>query len=192
MKIFSHLATKTLTNEFIVADENGDAIIIDPGCVDNTIISIIEDYKLNIKGYFITHSHKEHTGGFGLFQKIYPAEIFAYEYIVEGYKTIPLRDGDKLKIGKINIEVFSCAGHSYDSLVYKIEDALFTGDTLYAGRIASTKSNYERELLLKNIRDKILNKEAHTLLFPGRGALSNVRIERIFNIDLLESDATYL
>lgn len=192
MRIFSHLSAKTLTNIFIVADDDGNAVIIDPASVDNTIISIIEDHDLMIKGYLITHNHKEHCGGLSLFQKIYPADTFASDYQISDVKTISLRDGDRLKIGNIDIYVSSCKGHSNDSLLYKIENAIFTGDTLYAGSIAETRTNLEREMLISNIRKKILSEKANTLLYPGRGPLSRVRIERIFNIDLLESEAAYL
>lgn len=192
MRIFSHLSARTLTNEFIVADENKNAIIIDPASIDNTIISIIEDHDLDIKGYLITHNHKEHTGGLSIFQKIYPAETFAADFMVSDIRTIRLKDGDRLKIGDIDINVQSCLGHTDDSLIYKIDNAIFTGDTIYAGSIAETRTNFEREMLIANIRKKILSEKANTLLFPGRGPLSRVRIERIFNIDLLESEAAYL
>ncbi len=192
MRIFSHLSTKTLTNEYVVSDENNNAIIIDPSAADNPIITIIEDHKLTIKGYLITHNHQDQIAGFGTFQKIYPAPVFASDYTISEYKTIPLRDRDKIKIGELEITAYSCAGHSNDSMVFKIGSAIFTGDTLYAGTIADTASNFDKELLLKNIREKILSQSANTLIFPARGPLSKVRIERIFNIDLLESDATYL
>lgn len=192
MRIFSHLSAKTLTNLFIVADEKKNAIIIDPASIDNTIISIIEDHDLNIKGYLITHNHKEHTEGLSIFQKIYPADTFAADIMIGEIKTIRLKDGDRLKIGDMEILIQSCLGHSDDSLIYKIGNAIFTGDTLYAGSIAETRTNFEREMLISNIRKKILCEKANTLIFPGRGPLSRVRIERIFNIDLLESEAAYL
>lgn len=192
MRIFSHLSTRTLTNEFIVADDNKDALIIDPSAADSPIISIIEDHKLVIKGYFITHNHQEQTAGLGTFQKIYPAPVFAKEYDISGYKAIPIKGGDILNIGKLRIYVYSCTGHADDGLIFKIGNAIFTGDTLYAGTIADTTSNYGREILINNIRSKILSQSANALLFPGRGPLSKVRIERIFNIDLLESEAKYL
>lgn len=192
MRIFSHLSTKTLANEYIISDANKDAIIVDPSAADSPIISIIEDHELNIKGYFITHNHYEQIAGFGTFEKIYPAPVFASDSIINGYNTIPVRDGDTIKIGELSILALSCKGHSNDSIIYKIGNAIFTGDTLYAGTIAATKTNFEREMLINNIRNKILSQKGNTLLFPGRGPLSRVRIERTFNIDLLESDAAYL
>lgn len=192
MRIFSHLSTKTLTNEYIIADENSNAIIVDPSAADSPIISIIEDHKLNIKGYFVTHNHYDQVASFGTLEKIYPAPVFSSSPIVSGFKAIVIKEGDAISIGSLKIEVYSCIGHSQDSLIFKIGNAIFTGDTLYAGKIATTNSNAGRELLIRNIRKKILSQSANTLLFPGRGPLSKVRIERIFNIDLLENEAKYL
>ena len=42
-----------------------------------------------------------------------------------------LKDGERLRIGDLEVEVMAVPGHTSDSLAYRIGDALFTGDTLF-------------------------------------------------------------
>ena len=87
----------------------------------------------------------------------------------------------------MDIEAISVPGHSMDSLVYRIDAALFTGDTLMAGTIGSTKSVIEKELLMRSIRAKLLHLPDNCLIYPGHGSLSKIRLEMMFNQDLLAS-----
>ena len=75
-----------------------------------------------------------------------------------------------------------------DSLVYRIDGgALFTGDTLLSGSIATTHSHIEKELLVHSICTRLLTLPDTAIIYPGHGALSKLRIEKMFNHDLLES-----
>ena len=42
-----------------------------------------------------------------------------------------LRDGERFRIGSLEVEVMATPGHTSDSLAYRIGDAVFTGDTLF-------------------------------------------------------------
>ena len=75
-----------------------------------------------------------------------------------------------------------------DSIVYRINDgALFTGDSLLSGSIATTHSHIEKELLVHSICTKLLTIPDTTVVYPGHGAISKLRIEKMFNQDLLEA-----
>ena len=76
-----------------------------------------------------------------------------------------------------------------DSLVYSIDGAIFTGDTLSSGSVAMTESFVEKELLIKSLERKIMCLPDNTLIFPGHGAPSKLRIEKMLNQDMLESEA---
>lgn len=71
-------------------------------------------------------------------------------------------------------------------MVYKIDHALFTGDTLLCGRIGSTPGYREQALLISSINQKLMTLDENILLFPGHGTASKLRIERMFNHDLLQ------
>ncbi len=65
-------------------------------------------------------------------------------------------------------------GHTSDSMVYKIENVLFTGDVLGAGSIGSTNSSYSKFILESNIKNKIYTMDDQTVIMPGHGPLSTL------------------
>lgn len=188
MRIFPHLSTERLANVYLVIDEDGNGIIIDPAHIDKEIIENIEKWCTRLEAVLITHRHLTHTEGLGTLIKIYDTDIYSASDEINGIKCRRLEDGDCLRIGKLDIEVISVPGHSMDSLVYRINGgALFTGDTLLSGSIATTHSHIEKELLVHSICTKLLPIPDTAIIYPGHGALSKLRIEKMFNHDLLES-----
>ncbi len=190
MKIFSHFVSSAeLINQYIVINEkNNDAVMIDiPGC-DGKLIELIEKENLNLKAVFITHNHRSHIASLGTLFKIYSPKIYAYFDTVASFKAKEVKDGDIIKEAGFEIHALHVPGHSLDSMCYKIESALFTGDTLESGYISETNTLIEKELLVNSIKEKLLSLDDNTLIFPGHGPLSKIRIEKMFNQDLLEAN----
>ena len=69
-------------------------------------------------------------------------------------------------------------------MIYKIGQAIFTGDTLSAGRIGSTGSRYGKQTLQNNIKSKILSCPDNTVLLPGHGPLTTVGCEKLYNAEI--------
>ena len=187
MKIYPHLSAERLANVYLVVDDEGTGLIVDPAHIDKEIIEHVESYCRNLAAVLITHRHITHTEGLGTLTKIYSVDIYSASDEINGIKCRRISDGSRLRIGNLDIEAISVPGHSMDSLVYRIDSVLFTGDTIYSGSIAMTHSFVERALLIRSIEEKIMVLEENTLLYPGHGTLSKIRIEKMFNHDLLES-----
>lgn len=193
MRIYPHFNPAGQTNSYLITpDQGGGIIIIDPSEVDRELIELIESHHFVPKAVLLTHSHKRHTGGLGTLMKIYSPDIYAFASEIEGFATIQLTDGDKRNIAGFEIEAIRVPGHSLDSLVYKCGNALFTGDVLAAGRVGTTRNMLANALLIKNIQERLMILGDNNLVFPGHGAVSKLRIERMFNHDLLESEVTLL
>ncbi len=77
-------------------------------------------------------------------------------------------------------------GHSNDSIVFIIDKAMFTGDVLLSGRIGKTDSKLSHSLLLRSIKEQLLPLDDRMLIFPGHGAPSTLKIEKMFNEDIIE------
>ena len=67
------------------------------------------------------------------------------------------------------VHYMSVPGHTADSVVYKIENVIFTGDVLSAGSIGSTNSSYSEYILRSNIEQKIFSQQDGTIIMPGHG-----------------------
>ena len=189
MRIYSHFASQHLINQFLVVnDENMEAIMIDASDLDGKIIDIIEKNRIKLKALLITHSHYEHVKSLGTIYKIYNPKLYAYKEEIEGFKTTRVTDRTVIREAGMDIECLHVPGHSLDSMCYKIESALFTGDTLQSGYISQTNALVEKELLIGEIKEKLLTLDDNTLVFPGHGPLSKIRIEKMFNQDILEAN----
>ena len=188
MKIFSHFSLNDFSNTYLIGPENGgDAILIDPGHIDISLIERIEQNRYNVAHVLVTHRHDRHVAGLGTLRKIYNPKIYAgspslYDFPVRG-----LKDSLFLDVSGIAVEAMQIPGHSIDSFVFKIGNALFTGDVLHAGRIGSTKGVLEKALLLKGIKKRILTLDERFVIFPGHGTLSTIKVEKLFNQELIEA-----
>ncbi len=191
MKIFSHFVSSDLVNQYLLINEGtNEAVMIDAPELDSKIIDIIESEKLDLKAILVTHTHESHIASLGTVYKIYSPRLYSYFESVGSYPSIKVKDGTIIKEAGFSIECFHVPGHSLDSICYKAGDALFTGDTLECGFISQTKALVEKELLIESIKEKLFNLDGNTLIFPGHGPLSKIRIEKMFNQDILEANIT--
>ncbi len=192
MKIYFHLSVEEFTNSYVVVNENPavkQAIIIDPGKISPDIIQQIEDGGYNLTTVLITHNHYNHVRGLTTLRKIYSPQVYAADYDIVGTKAIVLNGDGKLTLAGLPISYFSVPGHSFDSMVYKIGNVLFTGDTVTSGIIGETTSQYSKKLLCDNIREKIFSQTDDTVIMPGHGPPTTVGAEKLYNLDMHPTDS---
>lgn len=185
MKIYFHLNIESFSNSYIVVNEfKNQAIIIDPCKINEEMINQIENNNLSLEAVFITHNHPDNTRGLKTLLKIYDCPVYAAEAKIGGIQTVAITGNGAIEAGGLKVEYTQLPGHSPDSMVYKIENVLFTGDVLYAGKIGDTNSNYSKMTLKKGIEEKILCQNEDTIIMPGHGPLTSVAAEKSFNMDM--------
>lgn len=188
MKIYPYLNSRGFSNCYLVLNENiQKAIIIDPGQFTSSIIKKLESNSYKLEAVLITHSHPNHTSGLKTLQKLYTLPIYAADWNIAGSKESTIKGCGKLNLAGIEIEYKQVPGHTTDSIVYKIENALFTGDTISAGKIGNTSSKYSEYILKNNIAEKIFSLPEDTIILPGHGPITSVASEKQFNIDMTDS-----
>lgn len=189
MKIYFHFNLDGFTNSYVIANDDPDvmeAIIIDPGKISNSLINQIEDGGYTLRNILITHNHSHHVKGLSTLQKIYQVDVYAADAEISGTATNVLHGEGDLILSGLKVEYMSVPGHSADSLVFKIGNILFTGDTISAGLIGSTTSQYSEKLLRNNIQSKILSQTDNCVIMPGHGPPTTVEAESLFNLDLMK------
>lgn len=184
MKIYLHLDFEKLTNCYLVVNEVAKkAIIIDPCKISTILIKQIEDGGYDLCAVLITHKHENHYRGLKTLQKIYDFPVYAADNELANAQNILKGDGIK-SIGGLEIEYFSLPGHSADSIVYKINNAIFTGDVIFAGKIGSSSCAYTQKYLANGIKSKLFTLNDDTVIMPGHGPITSVGAEKQFNLDL--------
>ncbi|MDR3325266.1 MAG: MBL fold metallo-hydrolase [Spirochaetaceae bacterium] len=188
MKVFSHYCPQGFGNCYMLGSDGEetprDALIIDPGDMDTTILNFIEGHQHTLKGILITHNHLNHVRGVRTLMHIYQTPIYAAQQNIFEYKTHIVCDGDAFNIGDFHIEVISVPGHSADSVVYKVDHFLFTGDALSAGMMGATPSPYGAMNQIAKIQNHIFTLRGDYLVFPGHGPPSTLGGERKNNVDI--------
>jgi glyoxylase-like metal-dependent hydrolase (beta-lactamase superfamily II) len=128
---------------------------------DDSIISKIENIntglgKKKIDQVILTHSHSDHAALLQAIKDVFNPCVRAFNTHLKGVDQI-LRDGDILKIGDKQFEVFHITAHSHDSicLFCEEESVLFAGDTTFPieyNGLDNENSSVLTRLLKKNIK----------------------------------------
>ena len=116
--------------------------------------------------------------------KIYSPKIYGADWEIAGKETIVLNGDGKIRLAGLTVHYMTLPGHTADSMIYKIGNVIFPGDSISAGMIGNTNSNYSTHILKRNINEKILSQQQNTILMPGHGPPTSVGSERLFNKDL--------
>ena len=140
-----------MTNCYIVTDETTlECAVIDPGDESNTILYYLEDNHLTCRAILLTHGHYDHTGAVYAVHEETGAPVYmnaldagtavafdSYTFTPpEG--TIFYKEGDEVKVGNLTFRVMETPGHTPGGVTLICGDALFTGDTLFAGSCGRT------------------------------------------------------
>ncbi len=187
MKVYFHLNINGFSNCYLVVNEQTkEAVIIDPGKITKEIISQIEDNGFKLSAILITHNHESHVEGIKTLQKIYTPDIYAADWEIAGDQTNVITGDGKLKLANMDIHYMAVPGHTSDSVVYEIENILFSGDVIFAGSMGSTNSSYSKFILNSNIEQKILSQQDGKVVMPGHGPPSTIEALKQFNTDVTQ------
>lgn len=162
------------TNCYLVADkETKDTVIIDPGDEPEKILNAIKKVNLKPKFILLTHSHPDHTGALNLLKKKLKIPL------------LKAKEGDVIKIGKIELKIIGTPGHAPDSVCFIGEDNIFSGDTLFKGGIGRTDlEGGDFDQIQKSLK-RLMEFPDDFKVFPGHGEETTVGGEKKNNPFLL-------
>jgi len=121
------------TYTYLVADQKGfEACIIDPVFENiNSYLKTIKNLKLKLLKVIDTHIHSDHiTGVSALKEKTDCTIIMGKSENSPFIANIEVKDGETIKIGNLKMTALFTPGHTCDSYSFKLNDRVFTGDTL--------------------------------------------------------------
>ncbi len=186
MRCFINFSLIGFSNTYLIGpDKGGDAIIIDPGEMNIKLLNLIEENNFYLRHILVTHNHMPHISGIKTLLKIYDAVIYSASDQILTFPSKVISQGTFLNLSGTEVEVLEFAGHSEDSLVYKIGKMLFTGDTLCAGNLGQGENKESINLIRKSVSTKIKNMDDSILVFPGHGPPSTIKAEKDFNPELI-------
>ena len=190
MKIYYHYSKDGFSNGYLVGNEKtGEAVIIDPGVMNNELLDHIEQNHFRLDAVLVTHNHESHHRGLRPLLRIYAPRVYAADTELKGRKTVLLQGDGTFAAAGFAIRYFAVPGHSPDSLMFQIENVLFTGDALSAGRLGTTNNMYGKRNLLTHLKNKLLSQNDDIIIMSGHGPPSTVGAERLYNAELMEGSS---
>lgn len=185
-------------NCYIVSSQKtGNAILIDPGDEYDKINDFLEKNKLTAKLIVHTHGHIDHIQADNEFNlPVYAhksdlgllknpeknlSSFLSHPFTVKR-EIVILEDGQSVALDDLRLTVLHTPGHTPGGICLKVNNAVFTGDTLFAGSIGRTDfPGASEEQLLQSIRDKLINLADDTIVYPGHGPESTMGREKRTN-----------
>lgn len=194
-------------NTYLLHNESGACIIIDPGCYydfeKDTLFTYIEKKGLIPEKLINTHCHLDHIFGnksvaekYNLLLHIHKSEKPVFDYgptsgimydlPFDNYtgQIVWIEEGDKIRLGSDELQAIHVPGHSPGSLCFycKKQDFLIGGDVLFFHSIG----RYDLPLgdgpaLTKNIREKLFPLPKKTVVYPGHGPMTTIGEEKANN-----------
>ncbi len=188
MKVYYHYSLEGFSNGYLVGNEKtGKALIVDPGVMNRELLEHIENNHFQIDAVLITHNHESHHRGLQTLLRIYKPKVYAADAELNGKRTILLQGDGTFAAAGFAVRYLAAPGHSPDSLMFQIEQILFTGDSLSAGRLGGTNNVYGTRNLKTHLRNKMLSQDDATIILPGHGPPSTIGAERLFNFELMQA-----
>lgn len=183
------------TNCYLVSClETGKGVVIDPGADGKRIIDKIKETGLDIEFIINTHGHVDHIGANGKLKEELKIPIMLSEKDLEIYKnpgfglrfvlgTQPepdrfLKEGDSIELGNLSLQIMETPGHTPGGLCLVEDNAVFCGDTLFAGSVGRTDlagGSYSK--LIMSIKERLAGLPGRTVVYPGHGPATTIEEE---------------
>ena len=116
----------------VICEETGLAAAVEPAAA-TAGQRRARDLGVTIRAVWSTHHHYDHTGGN---QQLADGEgVRVYGHRADEGRIPAITDaldhGDRLSLGELSATLLHTPGHTRGSACYQVEDAVFTGDTLF-------------------------------------------------------------
>ena len=128
-QLFDH---ESSTYTYVLADrKGGEALLIDP-VLEQTdkYVRLVEELGLRLVMAVDTHIHADHVTALGALRDHTGCATAMGEQTKAECVSVRLRDGERVQVDDLALEVLYTPGHTDDSYSLLLPDRVFTGDTL--------------------------------------------------------------
>jgi len=194
-------------NTYLLYNEFGNAIIIDPGMYGDQeeleLLAFIESNNLKPKFLLNTHCHIDHVLGnsfvnekFGLLPQFHEGELpiliavqnyapqMGFRYEISPIGETFLNEGDSISLDNDELKIILAPGHSPAHVCFHsfAQKFLIGGDVLFRNSIGRTDlpgGNHQQ--LLDSIKEKLYSLPDDTIVYPGHGPSTTIGFEKNSN-----------
>lgn len=186
------------TNCYLLANED-TCILVDPGDEPVKIKAMLGGRDLD--AILVTHGHHDHIGSLPDIVNFTGAPVYASTveapkivnpdrpvfYMLKDYTPVEkvdvhLEDGQKFKIGSIELQAFLTPGHTEGGMSYydEADGVLFSGDTLFRGTHGRTDFPGGDDVQMISSLKKLAELPDEVTVLSGHGEPSTIGAERMW------------
>ena len=193
-----------MVNTYLLSDESGECIIIDPGCYSKgekeELKNFLSENNLTLVRNVNTHCHIDHILGnsfiadhLGIRPEYHKASSIFFHTANEIARSFGFElnhqpepksffdEGDKIPFGRSALTVLYTPGHADGSvcLYNQPQNFVITGDVMFRDTIGRTdlpSGNFN--LLMRSIKEKLFTLPDETIVYPGHGPETTIGYEK--------------
>ena len=194
-------------NTYLLYDETGEAVVIDPGCSnreeEKELTDFVKAKGLQVKLLLNTHCHVDHVLGNAFVKKSFQVpllihakdestlravKVYAPMYGFATYhEALPdrfLKEGEVLHFGNQQMKILFLPGHAPGHVGFYHEEAacIISGDVLFNRSIGRTDlPGGHFETLINSIQRELFTLPDNVTVFPGHGPTTTIGEEKVEN-----------
>ncbi|MBQ8084043.1 MAG: MBL fold metallo-hydrolase [Clostridia bacterium] len=188
------------TNVYLgVNEETGNGFLVDPAVYEPQVEEVMKEIGIkNLQYILLTHGHFDHILGVNEFKKNHPEAKVVIHKEDEAFLTdtklshsmmhgltqepitadVLVEDGDVLAFDDNEFKVVHTPGHTRGSVVYLLDDLMFSGDTLFQLSCGRTDFPESDPAAMGPSLQKLAALDGNYHVLPGHNAFSELDFER--------------
>ncbi|HEY5751355.1 MAG TPA: MBL fold metallo-hydrolase [Chryseolinea sp.] len=194
-------------NTYVLYDDSGECVIIDPGCYEpyerQELTDFISAEGLTVKMLLNTHCHIDHVLGNSFVKEKYGVRLYIHakdEPVLRAVKAYApnygfaqyqeatpdafLEEGQDITFGQQSFKVLFVPGHAPGHVAFynEKEKIVMSGDVLFQNSIGRTDlPGGDFDTLIRSIHQKLFTLPDDVIVFPGHGPETNIGFEKKTN-----------
>lgn len=180
-------------NTYLCVNGNS-AFIVDPGGNGDMLLSQLNERNLRLDAILLTHNHFDHVGAVSQLAAATGARVWldgndidiltSESFVSLGQKVVPFKanalplDTDIIEVADVQVGFIRTPGHTPGSVVYTVDNLMFSGDTLFQGSYGRVDFPHSSVSSMRNSLKTLLTCSRDFTVLPGHGERTTIFEER--------------
>ena len=192
MRLYAHRVEPFDNGMYLLADERGDAILIDPSRGEREALATIRDQGLTVIEILNTHGHPDHVFDNASVKErtrarlaIHRADAYRLDpatrpqSMLDAPKSVAddlFEDGPLTYLRDLDLQAIHTPGHTEGSTCFYLpnENTLFSGDLLFAGNVGRIDLPGGDARQMEASLARVATLPPGTRVFPGHGPATTI------------------